>query len=451
MEKKNLLIADDEINIRNAISSSFSDTGRYKTFLAKDGEEAYQLIVTKNIHAAIMDIRMPKMDGIEILHKINQSKNKIPIILITGHGTIETAVKSMQEGAYDFMIKPVNLDKIEVVLERAFKEKALKEENKQLNTQIKNFQIEKFILGKSKIIKQIIKKLELIANSKANVYIYGESGTGKEVITDAIHFLSTDENKPLIKVNCSALSSSLLESELFGYEKGAFTGADKTKIGRFEAANGGTIFLDEVSEMNKEIQVKLLRVIQEKKIERVGSNKSIDVDFRLISASNRPLEQEVKKDKFREDLFYRLNVIDLFIPPLRERRGDIEYLAQHFFEEFAQKNNKSNFNVTSSVYNAFNSYEWPGNVRELKNIIEKIVVLTNKNSVTYEDLPEKLKKYTLTRDYIEIPYGVSMEEAEERIIREMIKYCKGNKSRAAKILNITRKTLHRKIKLDENS
>ena len=444
-----LLIVDDEKNIREGLKKALLPAG-YKIILGKDGNEAERLFMTEKIDLALFDIRMPGQSGLEVLEKIQKDRNQIPIIFMTGHGNVETAVEAMHLGAYDFMTKPINLDKLEIVISRAIKQQTLIKEHQALVNEVNEKKIDNLILGRSRSIKQVIEVVKLVAPSKANVYLYGESGTGKEVICEAIHAYAM-QDRPLIKVNCAALSTTLLESELFGHEKGAFTGADQTKIGRFEAANGGTLFLDEISEIPKETQVKLLRVLQEKQIERVGSTQSIKVNIRIISASNKDLQQEVEKGHFREDLLFRLKVVDIVIPPLRERKGDIEYLARHFFDIYAKENSKEYLQITNGVFTAFSTYHWPGNVRELKNVIEKMVVLSKNNHISHSDLPDHLRNYSVGPDIIEISLGTTMKEIEKKVMFETIRYCRGNKSEAAKLLNIGRRTLQRKLSGDDSN
>ena len=438
-----ILVVDDEKNIRTGLYRALKPSG-HKIILGEDGEQAHRLFMAEKIDLGIFDIRMPGMSGLEILKKINETENPIPVIFITGHANIEIAVEAMRLGAYDFMIKPINLDKLELIINRALDQRQLEDQNKSLLVQVKSFQAENQLLGRSRPIKQMIEKIKLVAPSKANVYIYGESGTGKELVCEALHSLSM-EGKPLIKVHCAALSPSLLESELFGHEKGAFTGATHTKIGRFEAANGGTIFLDEISEISKDIQVKLLRVLQERSIERVGGTKTIPVDMRIISASNTELKEAVENGTFRMDLFYRLNVVDIHIPPLRERKGDIDFLAKHFFDHYSQVNGKEELKITSGVFTAFQTYPWPGNIRELKNVIEKIVVLSKDGHISISDLPPHIRNDSSQGDHVEIPLGMKMEDIERKVILATVNYCKGNKTQAAQMLDIGRKTLSRKI------
>ncbi len=442
-----ILIADDEKNIREGLSRALKPAG-YKIILAEDGEDAYKKFLVNKVDLVIADIKMPKLSGLDLLTKIEQTEEPCPVIILTGHGSVETAVEAMRLGAFDFLTKPVHLDKLELLVQRAINTKLLENTNRALVVKVKEFEVEKLLLGRSKVMKDLIERVKKVAPSKANIYIYGESGTGKELLCDAIHHVS-GEHRPLVKVNCSALAPTLLESELFGHEKGSFTGAENRKIGRFEAANGGTIFLDEISETSKEIQVKLLRVIQEKKIERVGSSETIPVDIRIISASNKELSAEVKAGHFREDLFYRLNVIDMNLPPLRQRRGDIEILARHFFQKYCAENQLPEPEITSSVMSAFENYDWPGNIRELSNVIEKCVVLGG-DKITLGDLPEKFRGHVIQEGKIQIPYGMKMDEAEKLIIEETIKYCGGNKSEAAKLLGLGRKTIHRKLSHPED-
>jgi len=438
-----ILIVDDEKNIREGLYKALKPGG-FKIYLSENGTDGYQQYLANRIDLAILDIKMHGMDGLTLLKKMQETENCPPVIFLTGHGSVETAVEAMQLGAYDFLTKPVNLDKLELIIARALQQKNLEDTNRTLQDKVIGFETEKIILGRSKAVQDVIEKIKLCARSKANIFIYGESGTGKELVCDAVHY-SISTPRPLIKVNCAALSPTLIESELFGHEKGSFTGAQEKKIGRFEAAHGGTIFLDEISEISIETQVKLLRVIQERKIERVGSNIPISVDFRIISASNKNIQEEIRQNRFREDLFYRLNVIDIYIPPLRERRGDIEYLARHFFDEFTAQNEKKDIEISSSVFAAFNKYSWPGNIRELKNVIEKMTVLAKGSKITSSDLPDALRTFRPEDTSIVIPMGTTMEECEKIIINAAVAHCNGNKSEAAKLLGIGRKTLHRKL------
>ena len=439
-----LLIVDDEKNIREGLYKALSPHG-YTISLAADGKEGFWYCLTKQVDLAILDIKMPKISGFEMLKKINELDQSIPVVFLTGQGNVEMAVEAMQQGAYDFLTKPVNLNKLEMVIHRALNLQQLQITNRALTVKVKEYEIEKTILGTSRVTKKLIQTIKQVAPSKANIYIYGESGTGKEDICNAIHGLSL-QDKPLIKVNCAALPPTLIESELFGHEKGAFTGADQRKIGRFEAANGGTLFLDEVSEIPLNIQVKLLRVLQEKSIERIGSHHPIPIDCRLISASNKDLQQEIKQERFRNDLFYRLNVIDIHVSPLRERPEDVEVISRHFFDFFAKQNNRPDLEVMPSVYANLRQYSWPGNVRELRNVIEKITIMSKEDPIRPKHLPPHIDTRSKNiSEAIVIPYEMSLAEATQKIIYENIKYYEGNKTLAAKNLQVGRKTLQRKL------
>lgn len=435
----NILIVDDEKNIRDGLKEALSGSG-YQVFSASDGKEGLMAIMTHSIDLAILDIQIPKMNGIEMMKKIVKMDMTVPVIFITGHGSVEIAVDAMREGAYDFITKPINLEKLELIIKRALKQKNIEKENHSLIVKLKTYEIGKTILGDSRAVNHLREIIERVAPSRSNIYIYGESGTGKELICDAIHSLGGGD-KPLVKVNCAALTPTLLETELFGHVKGAFTGADSDKIGRFEQANTGTLFLDEVSEIPPYIQVKLLRVLQERVIERVGSGKPISLDIRLICASNKDLKQEVGKGNFREDLFYRINVLDINVPPLRERRGDIESLACHYLQLFSKENRK-NMKATSSFFNCLENYSWPGNIRQLANVMEKVVIMSQSNKLTVNDLPEEIRKSEFSKKLFEVPLGLTMKEIQDLAIEETIRYCNGNKSQAAKILQVGRKRLY---------
>lgn len=437
-----ILVVDDEKNIRDGLKEALSEVG-YEVVTAVDGKDGLMAIMSHKIDLAILDIQMPKVTGIELLKKILDLDLTIPVIFITGHGNVEVAVEAMRLGAYDFITKPINLEKIELIIQRALKQRKIEHENRSLVVKLKSYEIKKVIIGESKSVKHLIEMIERVAPSRSNVYIYGESGTGKELVCDAIHSL-WDADKPLVKVNCAALTPTLLETELFGHVKGAFTGADTDKVGRFEQANNGTIFLDEVSEIPAYIQVKLLRVLQEKEIERVGSGKPISLNIRLISASNKDLKQEVEKGNFREDLFYRINVLDIHVPPLRERKGDIAILAKHYLNIFCRENQKS-LEVTPQFFTILENYDWPGNIRQLANVIEKVVILSTGNKITAQDLPTEINpkaEKDIENKIIEVPIGISLKEVEDMVIEETIRACGGNKSKAAKLLKIGRKRLY---------
>ena len=443
-----ILITDDEVNIVSGLKYAFEDEG-YTVLSANNGLEAWHLVNTNAVDLVITDLRMPEMDGYELIRKISASYPMLPIIVLTGHGTIETAVETMRDGAVDFFTKPVDLDKLLLVVKKSIKNSQLQEQNRKLSEEIDKLRSQQKyskIIGKSGKLSQMMQIINQVAPTKASVLITGESGTGKELVADAIVSLSDRKDKPFIKVHCASLSESLLESELFGHEKGAFTGTSSQKKGRFELADGGTIFLDEIGEIDMSTQVKILRVLQEREFERVGGEKTIRVDVRLIAATNRDLASEVKKGNFREDLFYRLNVVHIEVPPLRERKEDIELLTINFLDEFNKEDGRKIEGISPQARRALLNYDWPGNIRELKNCIESSVVLAKGNIIQLEDLPPQVtQKEGEAKSSITINLPTTMEEAEKKIILSTIEYCAGNKSRASELLDIGRKTLHRKL------
>ena len=437
-----ILITDDEVNIVSGLKYAFEDEG-YTVLSANNGLEAWHLVNTNAVDLVITDLRMPEMDGYELIRKISASYPMLPIIVLTGHGTIETAVETMRDGAVDFFTKPVDLDKLLLVVKKSIKNSQLQEQNRKLSEEIDKLRSQQKyskIIGKSGKLSQMMQIINQVAPTKASVLITGESGTGKELVADAIVSLSDRKDKPFIKVHCASLSESLLESELFGHEKGAFTGASSQKKGRFELADGGTIFLDEIGEIDMSTQVKILRVLQEREFERVGGEKTIRVDVRLIAATNRDLASEVKKGNFREDLFYRLNVVHIEVPPLRERKEDIELLTINFLDEFNKEDGRKIEGISPQARRALLNYDWPGNIRELKNCIESSVVLAKGNIIQLEDLPPQVtQKEGEAKSSITINLPTTMEEAEKKIILSTIEYCAGNKSRASELLDIGRK------------
>jgi len=448
--KFSILIVDDEKNIRSGLAKSLELDG-YSVITAENGLQAWNIINSQEVDAVIADLKMPKMSGEELLKKIASSYPTLPVIILTGHGTIESAVNAMRDGAFDFMTKPINLDHLGMLIKRALSNRELYLKHRALQQevdQLKKKQKTSPIIGKSSKMKRVMEVVQQVAATKASVLITGESGVGKELIADAIHEQSDRANGPYIKVHCAALTESLLESELFGHEKGAFTGAVSQKKGRFELADGGTIFLDEIGEINAQVQIKILRVLQERKFERVGGEKTLSVDVRVISATNKNLKDEIQNGSFREDLFYRLNVVNIEVPTLRERKEDIPLLAAAFLKEFSKENGKSIEGITQKAHAALYNYPWPGNIRELRNCIESAVVLCKKHVIDVQDLPPTVTEGQ-DEDHIRIPLGTSMADAQRRIIEATLNYCSGNKSRTAEVLDIGRKTLHRKL-LDYN-
>lgn len=441
--KAKLLIVDDEKHIREGLEKALSTDG-YDVELASDGKDALERIEEGDIDLVITDLKMPNLSGEELMREALDKFPYLPIIILTGHGTIENAVEAMRNGAYDYLTKPLNIDKLSLIVNRALENSSLKRQYRELLNQLKKKYSFENIIGKSTTMKQVFETIEQVAPSRANVLIYGESGTGKEMIADAIHHNSPRRDRSYVKVHCAALPETLLESELFGHEKGAFTGAIARKRGRFELANTGTIFLDEIGEMSIQTQVKLLRVIQEREFERVGGEEPIKVDVRIISATNKSLKEEIEKGNFREDLYYRLDVVSIHVPPLRERTDDIPLMVHKFIEEVSAENNKEIEGITNGALQAFMSYKWPGNVRELRNVIESIVVLTKSKVITEQELPS----YILAKDEkssLRVPAGIDLAEAEKRFILFTLDNTGGNKTKASEVLKIGRKTLHRKL------
>lgn len=440
--KFTLLVIDDEKNIREGLAADFEMDG-YDVKIAANGDEGLEFLSKGDIDLVITDLRMPGTSGEDVLKKVTREMPGIPVIVLTGHGSIDAAVSAMQNGAYDFLTKPLNLEHLELVVKRALKGRELSLQHQELLSEVKSKASDNMI-GKSPSLQKVNNLINKVADSKISILITGESGVGKEVVADAIQQKSSRRDKPFIKVHCAALSESLLESELFGHEKGAFTGAETLHKGKFELADGGTIFLDEIGEINPGVQVKLLRVLQEKKFERVGGEKTIEVDVRVISATNKTLEDEVKQKHFREDLYFRLKGIEIMVPPLRERKDDIPLLLNNFLLKYNKENNKNIKGFSNSAKNILFNYDWPGNVRELQHCVESAVVMASGDEIQAEDLTIKLEDKKNSSGIL-VPYGISLEDAEKMIILENLESNNGNKTKTADILKIGRKTLHRKL------
>ena len=438
-----ILIIDDEKNIREGLSAALELDG-YSVKLAANGAEGLALIEKGDIDLVITDLRMPGISGEEVLAKVRGESPGIPVIVLTGHGSIDTAVDAMRNGAYDFLTKPLSLDRLSLIVKRALAGRELEIRHSSLQQELNAQASFESIIGKSAEMQRIFQMVRKAADSKASVLITGESGTGKELIANALHNLSPRKNNPFIKVHCAALSETLLESELFGHEKGAFTGAAARKRGRFELANTGTIFLDEIGEINQNVQIKILRVLQDKRFERVGGEETLEVDVRVIAATNRNLEEEIAQGRFREDLFYRLNVVHIQVPPLRDRKDDIPLMLNAFLDEFNRENNKSITGFDSRSRSALYKYDWPGNIRQLRNCVESAVVMCSGNEITLEDLPPTVRG-AAESNVIQVPVGITMAEAEKIIIQQNLASNQGNKTKTADILGIGRKTLHRKL------
>jgi DNA-binding NtrC family response regulator len=452
MSDEKVLIVDDEAKIREYFSDFLKHEG-FQVSTAKNGEIAIDMINQDYYDVALIDLNMPKVDGMEVLkHLVQHSPESIGIIL-TGYATIRNAVEAMKSGAFDYLSKPIKMEEVLMVIERAFEFRNLKRENIALKMQLKKkYKFENFV-GDSLQMNKVFRIIEKVANTDSTVLILGESGTGKELVARAIHYHSMRREKPLIPVNCGAIPEELLESELFGHEKGAFTNAIKTRIGRFELSNGGTIFLDEIAEMSPHLQVKLLRVLQEQEFERLGGTKTIKCDIRVLAATNKDLDKLVEEGSFREDLYYRLKVIPINIPPLRERKSDIPLLIHHFLKTMSQTKEKKIKGISKDAIKALSNYNWPGNVRELENIIERMVILADGEELTVQDLPEKILQEHST-DQLGHPIipddGFSLNNAineyERLLIIRALEKADWVKNRAAKLLNMNRTTLVEKIK-----
>ncbi|MGN0731652.1 MAG: sigma-54-dependent transcriptional regulator [Treponema sp.] len=441
--KFTLLIIDDEKNIREGLAANFEMDG-YNVKLAENGKQGLEFLAKGDIDLVITDLRMPGISGEEVLRKVTTETPGVPVIVLTGHGSIDSAVDAMRNGAYDFLTKPLNLDQLSLIVKRALEARELSLQHKQLKNEVEKEHVLDNIIGKSAEMQKVFEMIKKVSASKASVLITGESGVGKEVVADAIHNLSPRKKHQCIKVHCAALSETLLESELFGHEKGAFTGADSLVKGRFELAHESSIFLDEIGEINQSVQIKILRVLQERAFERVGGQETINVDVRIIAATNRNLEDEVKKGTFREDLYYRLNVIHIHVPALRERKDDIPLLISKFLEEFSSENGKTIKGISPQAKSAIYNYNWPGNIRELRNCIESAVVLCGSDEIQLEDLPPAVSKAG-TEKAIIVPANSTLDEAEKIIILQTLAANKNNKSKTAELLGIGRKTLHRKL------
>lgn len=441
--KFTVLIIDDEENIRNGLAANF-ELEDYEVKTAANGKDGLDLVAKGDIDLVITDLRMDGISGEEVVKRVTTETPGIPVIVLTGYGSIDAAVEAMKSGAYDFLTKPLNLDQLNLIVKRALENRELSLQHKLLKEEIESSACLEQMIGRSAEMQKVFSMIKKVAPAKASVLITGESGVGKELVANAIHNLSGRKDKAFIKVHCAALSESLLESELFGHEKGAYTGADSMQKGRFELAHGGTIFLDEIGEINQNVQIKILRVLQEKTFERVGGEKSISVDVRIVAATNKNLEEEVKAGRFREDLYYRLNVVHLKVPSLKERKDDLPLLIDSFIKKFAAENEKEIIGIDSKAKAALLKYDWPGNIRQLQNCIESSVVMSNGKQIKLEDLPLSVSEYT-GQEAISIPMGISLEDAEKIIIMQNLSANKGNKSKTADILGIGRKTLHRKL------
>ena len=440
-----VLVVDDDQAIREALSRTLEKFG-YEVVLAEDGQAGLDRLREGEIHILLADLQMPKLSGQELLKAAKTIAPDVEVIVITGHGTVEDAVEAMKDGAYDFITKPFKRVQLERTIRRAAEKQALALQNRRLQARLDELQGAGSIVGTSPVMLRTLELVRQVAPSTATVLIQGESGTGKELIADAIHHGSPRREQAFVKVNCAALPEHLLESELFGHERGAFTGAVARKEGRFELAHGGTLFMDEIGDISVAMQAKLLRVLQSGEFERVGGTRTLKVDVRLVAATNTDLAGLVREKRFREDLYYRLNVITIQLPTLRERREDIPLLAHHFLRRYEAKNAKPLGGFTEEAMDLLQTYTWPGNVRELENAIERAVVLTRSDLITPVDLPETLVRSDQAARHLVISVGTPLEEVEDRLIDETLRYTKGDKTLAAKLLGIATRTIYRRIK-----
>ena len=443
-----ILIVDDEKNTREGLSIALEE--EYEVYMASGADEAFNLMEAETFDIVLTDLRMAGKSGLKVIDRAITLPNRPICIMMTAYGNVETAVEAMRRGAFDFLTKPVSLEKLEILIKRALQSRRIEAENVVLHERLDKKYSFDGIVGDSPGLIDVLDKVKLVAPSKATVLLEGETGTGKELIAQAIHQNSNRARQAFVPVHCAALAANLLESELFGHEKGAYTGATERRIGRFEAAGGGTLFLDEIGEIDSATQVKLLRFLETRSFERLGSSKPIQVDVRLVCATNRNLTEMAKRGEFREDLLYRLNVITIYLPPLRERREDLPVLINHYIDSFAEENELPPIDLTEGAINVLRDYRWPGNIRELRNFCENTVVLKRGNELTEYDLDPKYQNQTET-SLDDKPQSLSSsptlckEENEKRLLRNALIKANGNRTHAAELMGISRRTLHRKL------
>ncbi|MBW2478190.1 MAG: sigma-54-dependent Fis family transcriptional regulator [Deltaproteobacteria bacterium] len=447
MANEHILLVDDEDGMRRLLSRVLSKEG-YETTAVSNGAEALRHVANDRFDLVVTDIKMPEMDGLALLRELKEFEPSLPIIVITAYGTVENAVEALRAGAYDYIAKPFETDEIKLTVAKVLERERLLAENRYLHAELEERYDFSGIIGNSPAIQQVFEMASSVAASNANVLITGESGTGKELLARSIHYSSPRKEKPFVVLNCAALSEGVLESELFGHEKGAFSGALMSRKGRFELADQGTLFIDEVAEMSMAAQVKLLRVIQEHEFERVGGNKTIQVDVRIVAATNKNLEDQVKSGRFREDLYYRLNVVNIHIPPLRERREDIEELSRYFLNKYVAETGKKILDMAPRTLSCLLAHDWPGNVRELQNAIERAVVLAKGSELTPRDLPQGLQGDD--QICLQLPEKGGnlteiLEDLERQLIIQTLQREDGSQTRAAEALGIKRTTLRYKM------
>ncbi|MFP4055853.1 MAG: sigma-54-dependent transcriptional regulator [Candidatus Brocadiia bacterium] len=444
MAIERVLIVDDDALSRELLEETLGRHG-CETVAATCGAEGLRLLEREDFDLVVSDVKMPDVSGMEVLRRAREVNRDAPVILVTAYGTIESAVEAMKDGAFDYIVKPFSPDRIDVLLQRVGEWHALVRENRYLRSQLSGRDSGEQIVGRHARMRQVLETVERVAKSKATLLIQGESGTGKELVARLAHYSSPRSEEALITVNCAALSETLLESELFGHEKGSFTGAIARREGRFELAHGGTLLLDEISEIPLALQAKLLRAIEEEEFERVGGTRTIKVDVRLICTTNRDLVREVEEKRFRSDLFYRLNVVPIVLPPLRDRREDVPLLVDYFLKRFSRESASPVRRVSKEALHALTNYRWPGNVRELRNIIHRAVVLGTREVLETQDLPADLREGRAPRLGTGVVVGQSIDEMERELILKTLESTGGNKTEAARILEVTPRTLRNKL------
>lgn len=442
-KKPNLLVVDDEKNTRDALRRVLEES--FEVYTATDFKGVKNILANESMDAVLTDLKLGTESGMQVVELCRAEDPPIPCVVMTAYGSVETAVEAMRKGAYDYVTKPLDLERVEMLLRRAVRSTQVEQENIRLKVQLgQAFGLEK-IIGRCSAMHEVLERIKQVADSKASVLVEGESGTGKELVARAIHGLSSRRAGPFVAVHCAALSPQLLESELFGHEKGAFTGATERRVGRFEQAQGGTLFLDEIGEIDASTQVKLLRVLGERTLERVGGNQPLAVDVRLVAATNRNLEAMVKEGKFREDLFFRIRVVQIQLPPLRERKEDIAVLAEHFLREFSRENKKSGMELSRASLERFGQYPWPGNIRELRTAVEHGVVMSKGQMIELVDLPSGIRDFKGENEAGRTYRDGKLEDLEKEAIRRALTKTNQNITEAAKQLGISRRTLHRKL------
>ncbi len=445
MIKPKLLLVDDDKNALDGLVKILTHDG-YPVSGVLSGYEALSLLSRKNFDIIVTDMKLPGIGGLSLIHEIRKKEESVAIVVITAYSSVKTAVEAIKCGADDYLTKPINIEELKLVLEKIWERQQLIAQNRMLKEKLKDKYKSSGLVGNTPQMKQIFHMIADVAPSTASILILGETGTGKELVANALHCQSDRACMPFVALHCAALSEGVLESELFGHEKGAFTGAVQARKGRFEMADGGTLFLDEVGEMSLKVQVKLLRVLEKGEFERVGGEKTLKVDVRLITATNRNLEKEVSEGRFREDLFYRLNVITIHLPSLRERKDDIPILSNFFVIKYTKKYKKEIKGFAPEAMEALCAYHWPGNVRELENVVERAIVLCKKNTISVEHLPRNVVPDKDDMSVIKIPVGISLKEAEKEIIQKTLQMTHGSKKEASKILGISNRKIEYKVK-----